>query len=97
MPEFGSWWRIPRRLSKGVARALVGAGSLYLAVPEVRELLSRTTGRGAPSGLSVRPLSGPGPSHPEHVRTDLPLTAVELGLLSDLAASPAALPKTEWE
>ncbi|MFM9441681.1 hypothetical protein [Streptomyces acidiscabies] len=48
MKDVGSWWpvlrSVLRRFSVGLGRSMVGVGSLYLALPEVRDALSGVVG-----------------------------------------------------
>ncbi|MFF2789749.1 DUF6059 family protein [Streptomyces sp. NPDC058049] len=70
-----------------VLRCLVAYGSFYLVVPEAwGAVAGLTRGRGSCEVLRSTPC-GPSGGHPERLRPDLPLSAVERELARALLSS----------
>ncbi|WP_143660515.1 DUF6059 family protein [Streptomyces sp. JHA26] len=78
-------WRLlrPRRVLREIYRCLVVYGTVHTGQDP-----GATVGalRDATPGKPVGPLRGPGPGHPEQVRGDVPLTALERSLAQELEA-----------
>lgn len=85
-------WHLMDACLRPVGRALVEAGSLWVCAPplyprpEEAGRADEPDERGEPmAGEPVFPRAeGPPPAHPERLRPDIPLTAVELALQAQL-------------